>query len=145
MPNNTPREYYTATSPSGTATAAYVDVPSPAGGKLVIVTRTTAVIRTSNGRRRISAKDVVFERYASGIEGQTRDNTTPLVTSCIFIDGPRRNGTVNYNEPNEPYTSIKGAGIKGWGLRIKLSNKDRASDEQYLSVAVETMTDDNLS
>lgn len=132
-------------SEPGTTDPAYVDIEGQHSGLLVISTEHRARIRTSNGKRKIGAKDLLFERYPNGINGEDRSEANRLTQSKVPISGPGEK-YVSVTESNDLYTSLQGFdSLKGLGLRVCLSEKDRASDDQYISIAYVIIDEDELA
>lgn len=139
------RRFYEAFSLPGSSAPPEIDIPTQPDGKLVIVTQIECSIRTANGRRLISAKDVYIDRYAAGIDGADRNQGNRRSNYRIPICGDRQK-EVNYSRKNQPYTDVDGlASINRLGFRVCLDNKDRDSDEQWIRVAVESYITNELN
>jgi len=138
-----PYEFAVDTSEQGTSTPACVDVVEPRSGEITIVREVTAFIRTRNGKSKIAAKNLEFDRYAHGVTD--RDVTAPEITSWVPISSTNAK-EVDYHRTNGRYSSVVGLPVlSGTGLRVEFNNKDRNSDTQYLSIGTETLNADHLA
>ena len=135
--------YFSAESMPGNSAPPFVNVPSPTNGTYAVVIKVEVFIRTKDGKRKISAKDIMVERFANGVEDADRTPDKRLNWFTIPICGPERTEVI-FAEDYKPYNSIVGfAGLSGRGLRISLSGKDRASDYQRISIGISVTTEDS--
>lgn len=139
-----PLVYYVSESVVSDSSPAWVDVPSPTKGEIAIVRSIEVHIDSTNGRRKLTPKAVMVDRYESGVEGSTRDNETALSTFNIPVSKARAVGVDFYREYLRYTSAIGLTALNGRGMRIYLNDKDKVSDYQRISIGVEILNRDDL-
>lgn len=139
-----PVNFYTSVSDAGDAEPPFVDIPSPKISWLEVIVRIEVYIRPAKRSRRVAQKDIIVERYEHNVDGIARD-VAPALTSFEIPVSFDRQKAVDFTKD---YPTYSGAGgfpdLTGRGFRVRLSGKDRASDFQRISIAVERLTQDDL-
>ena len=136
-------EYFTGVSDKNTDAPAYVDIPPPGGGNIVIVVSQYIVERGQSRNVWIDPIDLVYDRFPPGVQIEDYDTTPPAFTS-VFPHTGWEKGMAKEDRPNNrEYNAVAGSSIANMGLRVSCSNK-RKKSTQTISLGILTMNSDHL-